>query len=182
MTKKRKAKEKLTLSVDKEVIQKAKRLGINISEITERILRGYTSAEKPNGSLYDGYQQLFDSIAPLLREFGVNTKVGLRIENLKDSKGAVWDQPNDIFLESDGSLYSDLFEHTFQDIKEVGLQSFLSPGEVLSNLVDALVKSEEAREEKLREILMARGIINAMTKTLVQKNLARSRVKPKKTE
>ena len=52
-------KQKLTLSVDKEAVEKAKKLGINISEITERVLMGYTSAEKPEGSLHEAYNQLF---------------------------------------------------------------------------------------------------------------------------
>jgi len=39
-------KEKLTLSVDKETVEKAKKLGINISEITEKVLRGFTFSAK----------------------------------------------------------------------------------------------------------------------------------------
>src|SRR5512136_2085665 len=68
-------KEKLTLSVDKQVVHKAKELGINISEITERVLTGYTAAEKPNGDLYGAYMQLFDSIRPLLKEFDCSVKI-----------------------------------------------------------------------------------------------------------
>ena len=164
-------KEKLTLSVDKKVIEKAKKLGINISEITEKVLKGYTSAEKPNGSLYDGYKQLFDSINPLLREFGVDIKIAETIQTLRDDKGAVWEQPDDIYLEPDGSFYSASFDAPFQDIKKINLSSFLSAEKILANLVDALAKSEEGRKEKLREILMAKRIIDAMTETLVQKRL-----------
>jgi len=80
-------KEKLTLSVDKDVIEKAKKIGINISDITEKVLRGYTSAERPEGSLYDGYKQLFDSITPLLKEFGVDMKIAGTMEQLENDKG-----------------------------------------------------------------------------------------------
>jgi hypothetical protein len=68
-------KEKLTLSVDKDIVSKAKILGINISEITEKVLAGYTSAERPEGSFHDAYKQLFDSILPLLKEFDCTVKV-----------------------------------------------------------------------------------------------------------
>jgi len=39
-------KEKLTLSVDGEVVQKAKGLGLNLSEITEVALRGFSFSAK----------------------------------------------------------------------------------------------------------------------------------------
>ena len=54
-------KEKLTLSVDKKVVKKAKEMGINISEITENVLKGFTfeptSAEKT--TLVEKYKELF---------------------------------------------------------------------------------------------------------------------------
>lgn len=170
-------KEKLTLSVDKDAVAKAKTLGINISEITERVLKGYTSAKKPNGSLYDGYKQLFDSIIPLLREFGINMTVAEPVhtfEDDKDNKGAAINYSDRITLEPDGSFYSDLFEVSFKDIKRIDLRSFLSAEDILSNLVDALTKSEEARKKKLKEILMAKRIIDAMSETLVRKSLKKT--------
>ena len=35
-------KQKLTLSVDKTTVSKAKEMGLNLSDITEQILIGYT--------------------------------------------------------------------------------------------------------------------------------------------
>jgi len=170
-------KEKLTLSVDKKVIEKAKKLGINISEITEKVLKGYTSAKKPNGSLYDGYTQLFDSITPLLREFGVDIKIAESIQVVRDGKGAEWEEPDHIFLEPDGSFYSDPFGAHFKDIQKIDVRSFLSPAKIISNLVNALAKSEGARKEKLQEILMAKRIIDAMSETLTAKRLPKTKDK-----
>lgn len=164
-------KEKLTLSVDKEVVDKAKKLGINISEITEKVLKGYTSAEKPEGSLYDGYKQLFESITPLLKEFGVDVKVAkVRGETATDDKGNVLDvPPSDVFLESTGSYFDDGWETTFEDIERIDLRYFLPPQKILSNLVDALAKNVETRKEKMSEILMAKRIIDAMAGTLIKR-------------
>lgn len=172
-------KEKLTLSVDKEVVEKAKKLGINISEITENILKGYTSAEKPNGSMYDAYRQLFDAITPLLKEFGGQVKVGEGGEpvHIQDEKGRPYDDeiPYDIFLDPDGSFYQDTFELRITDIEKIDQQDFSSPGKILSNLVDVLAKTKEANEEKMRQIMMAKRIVEAMSETLIKRPLAKKR-------
>lgn len=166
-------KEKLTLSVDREVVKKAKSLGINISHITEKVLKGYTSAESPNGGLHDAYQQLCDSILPLLKEFGCSVKIaeGIDVGIAEDNEGNEYEieRPFVIFLESDGSFYIDEFDDRFEDIKKIDAQDFFEPKRILSNLVDALARSEEARKEKMREILMAKRIVDAMSKTLVKK-------------
>ncbi len=38
-------KQKLTLSVEKELVEKAKKLGVNISEITEIVLKHVSETE-----------------------------------------------------------------------------------------------------------------------------------------
>lgn len=171
-------KEKLTLSVDEEVVKKAKKLGINISDITEKVLKGYTSAEKPNGSLYGAYQQLFDSILPLLKEFGCNVKIAEGEDSgvSTDSKGNQQEVeiPFDVFLESNGSFYYDPFDFCFSDIKKISPRDFLSPEKILSNLVDSLAKSKEANVEKMRQIMMAKRIVDAMSETLIQRQLPSS--------
>lgn len=164
-------KEKLTLSVDKEVVEKAKKLGINISEVTEKVLQGYTSAEKPNGSLYDAYKQLFESIRPLLVEFECSVKIADDTETVitTDSKGNSYEEevPTDIYLSPDGSFYADQFDYSFINIEKIA-GKFLSPQKILSNLVDALARNEETRKEKMNEILMAKRIIDAMSLTLLK--------------
>jgi hypothetical protein len=166
-------KEKLTLSVDKEIVKKAKKLGINISEITENILKGYTSAERPNGSIYDAYRQLFTAITPLLKEFGGQVKVGEGVDSVsvQDKKGRSYDDeiPFSIFLDHDGSFYVDSYDMSITDIRKICQQDFLSPEKILSNLVDVLAKSKEANDEKMRQIMMAKRIVDAMSETLIKK-------------
>lgn len=176
-----KEKQKLTLSVDKEVVDKAKKLGINISEITEKVLVGYTSAEKPDGSLYDAYKQLFDSILPLLKEFDCNVKIAEGWEDVtfEDPEGnEVEDSfPQDsTYLTAEGSF---LVEPTgpdpyhIYDIKKIPRREFLEPQQILENLVNELVKRQERRKKKNEEILMAKRIIDAMSERLLKKQSAK---------
>lgn len=167
-------KEKLTLSVDKEVVEKAKKLGINISDITEKVLKGYTSAEKPNGTLYDAYRQLFDAIIPLLKVFGGQVEVGGGIDYGIDKNGKIVEAIDyTIFLEADGSLSVEPFEDYISDIRKIDQQNFFSPEKILTNLVDVLAKSKEANEEKTRQIMMAKRIVEAMSETLIRRPSAK---------
>jgi hypothetical protein len=161
-------KQKLTLSIDKEVIQKAKKLGINISELTEQVLKGYTSAEKPNGTLYDGYRQLFNSIVPLMKEYGIyDICVGQDSEPILDEKNNLIHSINyNYWLTSSGYFYESETDTSIKDIKKINIQSFLSPKEILSKIIDALVKSKEAQEERMNELMMAKRIIDAMSDRL----------------
>jgi hypothetical protein len=164
-------KEKLTLSVDKEVVKKAKKLGINISDITEKVLKGYTSAEKPNGDLYDAYRQLFSVITPLLREFGVTVKIGEGEDIIRDPSGEPMDvgPAYEISLQADGSFYIDPFDNYVTDIKKIDQQNLLSPEKILANLVEVLAETKGANDEKMRQIMMAKRIVEAMSDTLIRK-------------
>lgn len=167
-------KEKLTLSVDREIVEKAKKLGINISDITEKVLKGYTSAEEPSGNIYDAYQQLFDAIIPLLKEFGGSVKVAKGIFEADLEPNGTSEIDYDILLEADGSFSTDPDIFTgFRDIKKIDRSTdrrdFLSPEKILSDLVDTLAKSKEKNEERMRQILTAKRIVDAMTETLIGK-------------
>jgi hypothetical protein len=167
-------KEKLTLSVDKEVVEKAKNLGINISEITERVLKGYTSAEKPVGSIHDAYKDLFDSIQPLLKEFDCNVKVAESWIEATSNEGEIErvSLQDESYLTGSGSflIVSNLTEDRYyiHDIKKISPEEFLTPEKILINLVNELAKSQEKRKEKMDEILMAKRIIDAMSESLLK--------------
>jgi hypothetical protein len=168
-------KEKLTLSVDKEVVEKAKILGMNISEITERVLKGYTSAERPEGSLHDAYKDLFDSIQPLLKEFDCSVKVAESWIEAEVAEGEVERvaQEDESYLTANGSFLIKSYvapeNYYISDIKKIPPEEFLSPEKILSNLVTELAKSQEKRKEKMDGILMAKRIIEAMSETLLKK-------------
>lgn len=165
-----KEKQKLTLSVDKEVVEKAKKLGINISDITEKVLTGYTSAEKPEGNIHDAYKQLFDSVLPLLKEFDCRVKIAESWFVFDEGQQAPQDAT---YLTQYGTFFVKAYmepdDYYISDIKKIPPQEFLTPDKILSNLVDELAKSQEKRKEKMDEILMAKRIIDAMSETLLKK-------------
>lgn len=167
-----KEKQKLTLSVDKEAVEKAKELGINISEITEKVLIGYTSAEKPEGSIYDAYQQLFDSIRELLKEFDCNVQVAESWIDI-DPDGNDRAPQDETYLTPSGQFLVKVYigpeDFYVNDIKKIPYQEFLPPEKILSNLVKELAQSQEKRKEKMDGILMAKSIIDAMSESLLSK-------------
>lgn len=166
-------KEKLTLSVDKAVVKKAKSLGVNISKFTENLLRGYISAKRPEGSFHEAYRQLCHSILPLAKEFDCRVQIakGIDLAVIADDRGNEYEieRPISIFLVVDGSFYLDEDDKYFKNIKKIAPEDFLEPKRILSNLVEALAKSKESRDERIKEILMAKNIIDAMSNTLVKK-------------
>ena len=166
-------KARITLSWEEEVLRKAKELGINLSDITEQFMKAYTSAAKPDKSLNEGYQQLFDSILPLMRDFDFNLKIAKAVDDVvttdKNGMGYKIEIPLSIFLEADGSFYIDEYDK-YITINDIDPRDFIEPKKILSNLVDTLAKTKEIIKEKKNEILMAKRIIEAMSKTLVKKH------------
>jgi hypothetical protein len=163
-------KEKLTLSVDKEVVEKAKRLGINISDITEKVLTGYTSAEKPEGSIHDAYKQLFHSILPLLKEFDCRVKIAESWLDIGEEQQIPEDET---YLTQYGTFFIKAFtqpeDYYITDIKNIPTGEFFTPERILSNVVNEMARSQEKRKEKMDEILMAKRIIDAMSESLLNK-------------
>ena len=166
-------KEKVNLTIDTEVIKKAKEQGVNISKFVGRVLGGYVAANKPESDVHEAYNQFFESIVPLLKEFDCRVQVADSTDpsDFEDSKGNVIkvERPISIYIMPNGSLYLDEDDRYFKDIKEIPTEDFFEPKKILSNVVNALLNSKEARDDRLNEILMAKNIIEAMSKRLVKK-------------
>lgn len=165
-------KEKINLSINGEIIKKARNQHINISRFLERMLRVYTSAKKPEGDIYETYNQLFESVLPLLKEFDCRIKVAKGVDPSSfEDKGNIiyYERPVSIYLMPDGSIYFDEDDRYFEDIREIHKKHFLRPKKILTNLVNALSKSKEVRDNQLNEILMAKDIVEAMSKRLIKR-------------
>src|ERR671931_580980 len=76
--KRKREKQKLTLGVDKEVIERAKATGINISAITEELLKSVTYEPKDKGErdVMIAYENLFKFMEPLVRKYDLEVEVG----------------------------------------------------------------------------------------------------------
>jgi hypothetical protein len=170
-------KEKLTLTVDKEAVEKAKKLKLNISEITELALKGYTFSPKEadRATLYNHYAALFASMKPLLERFGASVKVA-SIREFDPKTG--WDYGDiETYLNSNGSFWLwalDEVGDEFNDITKIPIAHFHSPKEILTNLIDTLAKAAERDKETVKELELAKRFVDAISVTMT------SREHPKK--
>lgn len=143
-----------------------------MSEVAETALAACVLATKPERTLNEAYQELFDFILPLLKKFGCTVEIAEGTETASfnsNRKNNEYEVPYKIFLTSDGSFYIDELDRYLDSVNEISPQDFLRPLEILSNLVDVLAKNEETRTEKMNEIVMARNIVEAICKTLVKR-------------
>jgi len=173
-------KKKLTLSVDSEIVEKAKELDINISDVTEKILRALTSSSKTANKekLYTGYQQLFNLMLPLLRKFQVSTIVGVDViydqnkePDFDPDGNPIPPEPLDVFriqLGYDGRLVHD----GMGDVKitDMTITDFFPPKMIIDDFLDAIQKGVNYKKDQFKEIEMAKTIIDVITKGTIPKS------------
>lgn len=162
-------KKKLTLTVDEKVVENAKHLGFNLSEVTESVLRSF--AFKPTKAdteqEYRKYAELFSSMVPLLQQFGAIATVGSVPQKVVEIDGKEWQPPSlGLLLAKDGKIYLEDWEEPYNDIRQIDLWQFASPKQILANFVAALSEAQERRKEKLGELEMAKRVIDAMSQTM----------------
>jgi hypothetical protein len=171
------SKEKVTFSIDKNVIQKARKLDVNLSHITETVLKSfaYSTEGATKEKVYEAYTVLFDILAPLLAEYDATVTVGI-----------IREPTNDPALETTIVLYPDRrlqmedmygeYSSIVQDLKSISLLDLLSPMKILENLLDSLYRASELQKKRLEELEMARRIILAIQPSILKsKNQPTSR-------
>jgi len=170
-------KKKLTLSIDPQVIEKARGLGINISEITEGILRGFsfTPSNTEKQALVEKYNQLFDTMIPLLKKYGASVHVG------NCYLGEIADY-GEIFLTQNEGLTLPEIAESRCSIEAFSINDFFPPKEILSKFIEALDHGKTERKQKITELEMAKRIIEAITNTAKKPSKSFSKMKVKKTK
>ena len=153
-------KGKLTLSVDSEIIRKAKKLNLNLSEITENVLRSFTFTpdNTDKNSVYDAYQGMFNLMLPLLKDYETDVLVARMSDLLND--GSFYEL--DWYLVSDGTFWCPDLEKQIEKITSIPIYAFQKPNEILFNFINSLASAKERREEKLEEIELAKRILLAI--------------------
>ncbi len=157
-------KQKLTLSVEKDLVEKAKKLGVNISEITETVLRHVSETEikevVTKSEINAAYRKLFDAMLPAMKKFGSNVIVG---EYLIFDEQEKYESSLSVVLVQCGDLWIKEIEQK-AEIEDV---SFESPKKILSNFIESLVNASENNKEELKELEIFRRIVEALTETTV---------------
>jgi len=180
-------KKKLTLSVDSEIVEKAKEQDINISEITEKVLRAFTSSSKiaDKEKLYKNYQDLFNLMLPLLQKFKVTTIIARDVSydwpeqiGEDESGNPIYADPEpteslDISLQPDGKLDKDYFGEV--KINDINIKDFLRPQDMIEEFLDSILKGVEYRKKQSKEIEMAKTIIDAITKGTISKSKSKGK-------
>lgn len=167
-------KRKLTLSVDEEVIEKAKDLGINISDVTEGILRGFAfrPSESDTDAVYKHYEELFKVMVPLLKQYGTGVDVG-EIPPDPEEASKYPTPPIDLYLSEDGKVWMSEVEDYVKDIHDIKLWQLYEPKKILSNFVKSLSNAKERRKGQLEELEMATRVVLAMTESLKKPKVAK---------
>lgn len=157
-------KQKLTLSVEKELVEKAKKLGVNISEITEIVLRHVSETETKDVVTKDeinaAYKKIFDAMLPAMKKFDATVVIGDYRVVFKDGT----DDSFEVELLPDGDLWIGDIEQT-TTIKNI---SMAPPKKILSTFIESLVKASERNKEQLKELEIFSRIIEALTETTVK--------------
>lgn len=153
-----KEKSKLTLSLNKDVIQRAKAAGINISEITEKLLTAVTLT--PSGNSYDdvveAYMAFYESVKSVLGKYGAQ---------ITASEGKNYS----IVLGGPGFLriiYDDPEEGMVgEDVKDVDVIIHLlsNPIELLDKIIKALIEAAERNKEQIAKLQFALKFVNALS-------------------
>ena len=176
-------KQQLNLTVNTDVVKRARDLKINISDITEKVLRAFTASSETadKEKLYEKYQELFKLMLPLLKKFRVKTLVAQDItydyneENWQglDPDGQPIGEPdvvdvNNIYLQPDGKIFHDGFGEC--TIKNIQVQDFFRPQIILDDFLKSIQEGVEYRKNQFKEIEMAKTIIDAITKGTLSQN------------
>lgn len=158
-------KKKLTLSVNKEIVDRAKELGINISGITESVLRGFvfTPKELDDEIIYKQYTELFDVMHPIMNKYKFNVEVAADTE-FDDNGEHLY--TNTITLEPNKLFWADMFETSFIDIRKISVNDFRQPMAILETFLAKMTTAVEDRREYIKEIEMAKRIVQAITNTV----------------
>lgn len=160
-------KQKLTLSVEKELVEKAKKLGVNISELTETVLRHVSETEIKEVVTKDeinvAYKKIFDAMLPAMKKFDASVVIG---DVPLSSKDGSYSGSLNVELLANGDLWIRDLEQT-ATIEDIYMAS---PKNILSTFIESLVKASERNKEELKELEIFRRVIEALTETTVSEN------------
>jgi hypothetical protein len=158
-------KQKITLGLDRGIIDRAKAAGINISAITEHLLRCITYDPKGDTTetVVKAYQALFDAMWPLLDKYDTTVEVGRDIDHNAVLKIALEpDLSKSVFL-----TYIPLAEEGRRPllfpVHEELVSYLYEPNVILQNLILAVSEDAQKIREKVSELDFALRLVKALS-------------------
>lgn len=166
-------KKKLTLSIDSEVIEKAKELGLNLSEITEQALKISSLSDDDKivtpDKLYEAYIDVLKKISKILKKWDLQLKIGsyqewVESENSLGKRSGIYIGFN-YFLYSDGVYlwadYSD--EEPIQTWKlddgNLPITNFEEPEKIIVTLINKLYEKANKNKEVFDKLQIMKNIL-----------------------
>ncbi len=155
-------KQKLTLAMDKDIIEKAKNAGINISAITEKLLESVTLDVKgaTREDVIKGYGRFFDVIMDVLKKYKAEMHVGF---DLAEEEGGEL-VGLEIVLNQYGLFIDNIGSKGKHPVKIEEVEwGLLDPFEILENLLRSLISAAEKNREQLKELEIALRFVKALS-------------------
>lgn len=153
-------KKKLTLSINSEVIEKAKKLGLNLSEITEKALKISSLSLNDDkivtsDKLREAYIDVLKEISKILQKWDMHLGIGIHtglvgLEESPDYPGYKGTEileyvlsPNEVYLQEVGEDPMKIWQ---LDDENLPIRYFDDPEIIITNLINKL--DEKAKENK----------------------------------
>jgi DNA-binding transcriptional MerR regulator len=159
-------RKKLTLSVNSEVIKKAKELGLNLSEITENALKITSFGEEKEKlttteKLTEAYKKVFRTMIPILKKWNTNVKIGEYYESEEDVHSR---HCFEYFLtENEIALWADILDETVKkwqlDDKNIPIEHFYDPERIIKELIEKLYKIAEDNKVKVKKLEVVANLL-----------------------
>lgn len=156
-------KKKLTLSIDSEVIEKAKKLGLNLSEITENALKISSLGLDEDkivttDELREVYVEVLKNISKIIEKWDTSLMVGSYFNPITDIGYKYILYPNEVYLWS--SELEENPEKTWKlDDKNLPIYNFYEPDKIITNLINELYEKANKNKEILGKLQILKNIL-----------------------
>ena len=178
-------KKKLTLSVDAQTIEAAKRSGINLSELTEQILRvvGENPTEGAHRQVVEDYEPLLESLRLVARRYETKIPIGhvFAFDFGFDEKGGYMDprETAQVWLTPSGQIGRSSFEDFEWDVtgpsnwadgtlrlekEAIDKVRFDSPMEIVNNALKAISDLGKERRARRQSVDLAIQFVEVLAK------------------
>lgn len=171
-------KSNLTLRIDKEVLEKARKLGLNLSSITESFLKTQSLLDEEDvvtaQKLREAYRSVFIEIVEVLNEWGVSIEIGSYVDETEfkhsDGKKEFRLTEYKINLDSDGriTLWVEYVEEEpigrWRLNEDWPVNCFYEPTLIISNLIKTLYLRAEENKNKLQQIQLLKNFLQSFKK------------------
>ena len=143
---------------------RAKATGINISAITEHLLRSITYDPKGDTTetVVNAYQALFDAMWPLLDKFDTTVEVGRDIDHNAVLKISLVYLSKSVFL-TYIPLAGEGRRPSLFPVHEELVSYLYEPNVILQNLILAVSEGAQKNREKVRELDFALRLVKALS-------------------